>query len=133
MAALHYLMKPVDEGKLFTVLNRATEKLIQNERCLNLTLSGDMIRIPLHEITYLNICRNYVTVHARREYTVKHTLGELACMLDDRFFRVGRAMIVNLTCVRRVTKTDVYLWDGHVLPLPRGAYDALNRAIIMHT
>ena len=37
------------------------------------------------------------------------------------------------TYISRVTKTDVYLSDGTVLPLPRGAYEPLNRAIISHT
>ena len=133
VSALHYLMKPVNEQKLYAVLDRACEKLIQNERCLNLTLSGEMVRIPLHEVKYLNVHQNYVTVHAKGEYTVKRTLGEFEKLLDDRFTRVGRAMIVNLTYISRVTKTDVYLSDGTVLPLPRGAYEPLNRAIIAHT
>ena len=133
VAALHYLMKPVNEQKLYAVLDRACEKLIQNERCLNLTLSGEMVRIPLHEVKYLDVHQNYVTVHAKGEYTVKRTLGEFEKLLDDRFTRVGRAMIVNLTYISRVTKTDVYLSDGTVLPLPRGAYEPLNRAIISHT
>lgn len=42
VAALHYLMKPVNEQKLYAVLDRACEKFIQNERCLNLTLSGEI-------------------------------------------------------------------------------------------
>lgn len=133
VAALHYLMKPVSEQKLFSVLDRACEKLAQNERCLNLTLSGEMVRIPLHEVRYLDVHQNYVTVHAKKEYTVKRALGEFEKMLDDRFSRVGRAMIVNLTYISRVTKTDVYLSDGTMLPLPRGAYEPLNRAIIAHT
>ena len=133
VSALHYLMKPVNEQKLYAVLDRACEKLIQNERCLNLTLSGEMVRIPLHEVKYLDVHQNYVTVHAKGEYTVKRTLGEFEKLLDDRFTRVGRAMIVNLTYISRVTKTDVYLSDGTVLPLPRGAYEPLNRAIISHT
>lgn len=133
VAALHYLMKPVNEQKLYAVLDRACEKLIQNERCLNLILSGEMVRIPLLEVKYLDVHQNYVTVHAKGEYTVKRTLGEFEKLLDDRFTRVGRAMIVNLTYISRVTKTDVYLSDGTVLPLPRGAYEPLNRAIISHT
>ena len=133
VAALHYLMKPIDEQKLYAVLNRACEKLSQNERCLNLTLSGEMVRIPLLEIRYLDVHQNYVTVHARGDYIVKRTLGEFEKMLDSRFSRVGRAMIVNLTYISRVTKSDVYLADGTILPLPRGAYESLNRAIISNT
>ena len=133
VAALHYLMKPVSQQKLFTVLDRAAEKIKQNEKCLNLPLSGEMVRVPLHEIKYLDVHQNYVTVHGKADYTVKRTLGEFEDLLDARFTRVGRAMIVNLTYIRRVTKTDVYLSDGTVLPLPRGAYEPLNRAIITHT
>lgn len=133
VAALHYLMKPVSGPKLFSVLDRAVEKLVQNERCLNLAMPGEMVRIPLHEIRYLDVRQNYVTVHGKREYTVKRTLGEFEALLDERFSRVGRGMIVNLTFISRVTRTEVYLKDGTALPLPRGAYEPLNRAIIDHT
>lgn len=133
VAALHYLMKPVSQQKLFSVLDRAAEKIKQNEKCLNLPLSGEMVRVPLHEIKYLDVHQNYVTVHGKADYTVKRTLGEFEDLLDTRFTRIGRAMIVNLTYISRVTKTDVYLSDGTVLPLPRGAYEPLNRAIITHT
>lgn len=133
VAALHYLMKPVDRAKLVSVLNRALEKRKQEERCLNLELSGEMVRIPFYELRYLQVHQNYVTLYAKKEYTVKRTLGEFEALLDDRFFRAGRAMILNLRCIQRVTKTEVRLSDGTVLPLPRGVYEALNRAIIAHT
>lgn len=133
VAALHYLMKPVSKEKLMTVLDRALEKRKQEERCLNLTSAGEMVRIPLYEIRYLDVSANYVTVHAKADHTVKRTLGDFEKELDDRFCRVGRSMILNLKYVRRVTKTEVHLSDGTVLPLPRGAYEPLNRAIIQHT
>ena len=133
VAALHYLMKPLQPEKLFSVLDRALKQQKQNERCLNLKLSGEMVRIPFYEIRYLDVLKNYVTVHAKQNYTLKHTLGEFEKELDDRFFRAGRAMILNLNHIRRVTKTEVHLSDGSVLPLPRGSYEPLNRAIIEHT
>ena len=133
VAALHYLMKPVNREKLLAVLDRALEKRKQEERCLNLELSGEMVRLPFYEIRYLDVRQNYVTVHAKTDYTVKRTLGDFEKELDDRFCRVGRAMILNLKYIQRVTKTEVRLSDGTVLPLPRGAYEPLNRAIISHT
>ncbi len=131
--ALHYLMKPVSQEKLFSVLDRALEKLKQNERCLNLELYGEMVRIAFYEIRYLNVHQNYVTIHAKKDYTVKRPLGEFEKELDNRFFRVGRAMILNLKYIQRVTKAEVFLSEGTVLPLPRGAYEPLNRAIISYT
>ena len=73
-----------------------------------------------------------MTVHARADYTVKRTLSEMEAELDRRFFRIGRATIVNLDLVQRVTKAEVRLSDGTALSLPRGAYELLNRAIIAH-
>lgn len=130
VAALHYLMKPVKEGKLFSVLNRAVTKLLKNERTLNLEISSEMIRIPFYQIRYLDVQKNYVTIHANEDYTIKKTLNELASTLDDRFHRAGRSAIVNLSYINRVTKTEIILSDGTKIPLPRGAYESINRAII---
>ena len=133
VAALHYLVKPVSREKLFAVLDRAWEKHRRNARCLNLELSGELVRLPLYEVRYLDVHQNYVTVHARQDYTVKRTLGEFEAQLDEGFLRVGRGMILNLKQIRRVTKKEVVLADGTALPLPRGAYEPLNRAIIERT
>lgn len=128
--ALHYLMKPVQEQKLFQVLDRAVGKLRKNERMLTLELGGEMVRLPIHQIRYAQVQGNYVTIHGKADYTVRMTLGELESQLDDRFFRVGRSAVVNLSCITRVTKTDIYLSGGGTVPLPRGGYEKVNRAII---
>lgn len=130
VAALHYLMKPVKEEKLFEVLDRAFDKLAKNEKVLHLELSGEMVRVPVYQIRYLDVQANYVTIHAKEDYTIKKTLSQLAAELDERFYKVGRSAVVNLTYINRVTKTDIYLKDGSQIPLPRGAYEGVNRAII---
>ena len=128
--ALHYLLKPISEEKFFSVLDRAVEKLKRNERILILDLGDESVRIPLYEIQYLEVQRNYVTVHGKNEYTIKSSLSELEKELDNMFFRVGRSFIVNLRYVRRITKTDVFLSNGSSIPLPRGLYKTINRAMI---
>lgn len=133
VAALHYLMKPINLDKLFEVLDRAVEKLKENERFLTLEHAGESVRIPFRDIRYLEVRQNYVTVAAKQLYTVKKTLRELEAMLDERFFRIGRSLLVNLLYIQRITKTDVYLFDGTELPLPRGMYEPLNRAVISIT
>ena len=132
VSALHYLTKPVNEDKLFQVLTRAVGRLRRNEPLLTLELPGETVRLPLSKIRYLDVLHNYVTVHAGREYTVKRPLGELEQELDSRFFRVGRSYILNLACIQRVTRTEAELTSGERIPLPRGQYEKLNRAIIDH-
>jgi DNA-binding LytR/AlgR family response regulator len=128
--ALHYLLKPVSREKLFTVLERAAERLKRNERALMLNCIGETARVPLYEISYLEVRQNYVTVHAKAEYTVKKPLSEIEKELDDGFFRIGRSYIVNLRFISRITKTEAQLRNGSAVPLPRGLYEALNRAMI---
>jgi len=130
VAALHYLMKPVKEEKLLSVLDRAAEKLSRNEKVLNFEIGGEMVRVPIYQIRYADVSGNYVTIHALTDVTVKMTLGELEKQLDERFYRVGRSAIINLTHISRVTKTEIKLSDGTAISLPRGAYDGVNRAII---
>lgn len=130
VSALHYLVKPVNEEKFHQVLTRAVGRLARNEAFLTLELPGETVRVPLPEIRYLDVRQNYVTVHAKRDYTLKRPLAELEAQLDRRFYRIGRSCIVNLACIRRVTRTEAELAGGERLPLPRGQYEKLNRAII---
>jgi len=128
--ALHYLLKPVTEEKLIMILNRALKKLAGNERAVYINHSSGNIRIPMYEIRYLEVRHNYVTVIANEGYTVKKTLAEMEKELDENFFRTGRSYIINLKFIRKVTKTEVHLKEGTVIPLSRGLYDKLNRAMI---
>ena len=128
--ALHYLMKPLQEEKLFTVLDRAVTKLIKNERVLNIISQGEMLRLPISQINYAEVNSNYITIHSQQTITLKMTLSELEKKLDSHFFRAGRSALVNLKRISRVTKKEIYLQDGSIIPLPRGAYEKVNRAII---
>ena len=130
VSALHYLLKPLKQEKLFEVLDRAVSRICRNEKTVSVEVSGEMVLIPLHEIRYIDVQRNNITIHAKQEYTVRETLSRIEQQLDESFFRLGRSAIVNLNRISRVTKTDVFLKDGDRLILPRGQYEPLNRAII---
>lgn len=77
-----------------------------------------MLRIPVYEIRYLEVFRNYVTVHAKREYTVKRTLSEFEQELGSGFHRIGRAVIVNLKFVAHVTKPRFSFRTEPCFPFP---------------
>ena len=111
-------------------ISEGYEVITKNERVLHFEAGGEMVRVPIYQIRYADVLGNYVTVHARTDVTVKMTLGELEKQLDECFYRVGRSALVNLTQISRVTKTEIRLSDGTAIPLPRGAYEGVNRAII---
>ena len=130
--ALHYLIKPVAQEKLGAVLDRAVERLKTRENVLLLSLPDGVVRLPLYEIRYLEVRKNYVTLHAVEESSVKRSLSELTKELDESFYRIHRSYIVNLRFVKRITRTEVTLKDGAALPLSRKLYDGLNQALIKY-
>ncbi|MFI3325908.1 MAG: LytTR family DNA-binding domain-containing protein [Clostridia bacterium] len=130
VSALHYLMKPLNENKLFETLDRAVEKISKNEKTLLVETKDQTAKIPLYQIKYIDVQQNYITIHGAENYVIKKTLGSIEKELDDRFFRAGRSCIVNLNYINRVTKTDIILSNSEKIPLPKGMYDKINRAII---
>lgn len=128
--ALHYLLKPVDTQKLFTVLDRALQRLDACARGLLVDSDEGLCRLELAQIRWLEVQGNYVTIHAGRDYTLKKPLKELEPQLDSSFFRAGRSFLVNLRFVKKVTHTQVTLTDGSTVPLSRGRYDDIHRAMI---
>lgn len=130
--ALHYLMKPVTEIKLTEVLNRALERIKTRERELMLSLPDGIVKLPLYDIRYIEVSKNYVSVHTGETFRVKKTLNELETELDDGFFRVHRSYIVGLRFIKKITKTEVILKDGTVVPLSRKMYNDLNQAMIRY-
>lgn len=130
--ALHYLLKPVDEQKLFAVLDRALERLDARGRSLLVDGDEGLYRLPLAEIRWLEVQGNYVTIHAGRDYTLRKPLKELEPLLDESFFRTGRSFLVNLHFVKQVTHTQVILTDASTVPLSRRRYDDIHRAMIAY-
>lgn len=128
--ALHYLMKPVTGEKLGEVLNRAMERIKTREREMVLALPDGIVRVPLYEIRYIEVLKNYVTIHAAEDYSMKKTLNELKKILDGSFFQIHRSYIVGLRCIKKVTRTEVILKDDTILPLSRKLYNDLNQALI---
>ena len=126
--ALHYLLKPVSQEKIDSVLERAVERLKTADAMFLVECGGEVLRLPLKEIRFIESNRNYNIIHADNDYEMRGTLSELEEKLDEAFVRVGRSCLVNLHYVRRIGKTELILNTGENLPVPRGSYKKLNEA-----
>ena len=131
VSALHYLMKPVGREKLFQVLNRAAAALDKQMHTVLLPVGKESVCLPADTILFAESQGHYMIIRTRdAEYKCRMTAAELLALLGERFARCHRSVIVGLRHVARVTKTAVFLTDGTELPLGRGMYDELNRALI---
>lgn len=131
VAALHYLLKPVNPEKLSTVLNRACKNLKISEAVFALENEREVQMIPLRMISYLEAKGHYVTLHTDSgTFEKKISLADMLAKLDGRFYRCQRSFAVNLYRIRKVSRTEVELNDGEHLPLSRGLYDDIHHKII---
>ncbi|MBQ8496542.1 MAG: response regulator transcription factor [Clostridia bacterium] len=131
VAALHYLMKPLKEEKLMSVLDRAVRLISDREKNILLNVGGIVLKLPLDKIMYIEAQQNYIVIYTEKdEYRVKRTLSSIEKELDNGFFRTGRSYIVGLRYVASISKTEIKLDNGTVIPLGRGLFDAANKAFI---
>lgn len=133
VSALHYLIKPVDAAKLNPVLDRAVGNLAYRERSVLVATSDGDIKVSLADIQYIEAENVYVIVHTvHGNYRMRMALGKFAAQLDETFFKVHRSFVVGLKYIKKVTRTDITMANGDMVPISRGMYDAVHAALIKY-
>jgi len=131
VSALHYLVKPLDESKLFSVLDKALANLGKPAETFFIKTGGEKARIPLADILYAESFGHMTEIATLNgKFTARISAGELESAAGASFFRCHRSYLINLRHVRRVGKTELALCDGTVIPVSRRLYHALNVAFV---
>lgn len=133
VSALHYLIKPVDADKLFPVLDRAVKHLTERERAILISTAEGEFKVPLSNILYLEAQKAYVVIHTvTSDYRMRVALTRFTEQLDGTFFKVHRSYVVSLKYIEKITRTEVSMANGDVVPISRGMYDAVHAALIKY-
>ena len=133
VAALHYLMKPVKQDKLFAVLDRAIAVMQKTERVILLPVGGEMLRLPISQVQYVEAFSHTVAIITGTDtIQVKMPISEVEKLLGEGFIRCHRSYLVGLKHIARLSKTEVILDSGKALPLSRGAAATVHKAFISY-
>lgn len=133
VSALHYLIKPADEGKLCAVLDKAADHLAYRQRSVLLSTSEGDIKVPLADILYVEAQNVYVIVHtAHGNYRTRMSLAKFSEQLDETFFRVHRSFVAGLKYIRKIMRTEITMINGETIPISRGLYDNIHAALIKY-
>jgi len=153
IAAVDYLLKPVERARFNLALDRALEAIatqvdpsaaalaavrrhVVAARPLTRFLvrrANRMLLVPADSVRWLEAARNYVRLHVGGSgLLVRGTLSDLERRLDpERFVRIHRSAILNLDVVERFEPAShgdwrVILHDGETLRLSRRYRDRLE-------
>ncbi len=133
VSALHYLIKPVDAGKLCPVLDKAVDNLAYRQRSVLLATADGDIKVSLVDILYIEAQNVYVVVHTvHGNYRTRMALGKFCGQLDETFFKAHRSFVVGLKYVRKITRTDITMLNGDTVPISRGMYDEIHAALVKY-
>lgn len=133
VSALHYLMKPVKQKKLFAVMDRAVVAMHKAESALLLSVNGETLRLPIGTVQYVEAFAHTVSIVTSTEtIQVKIPISEMEKMLGEHFVRCHRSYLVGLKYISRISKTDVVLDTGKTLPLSRNAVPIVHKAFISY-
>lgn len=125
--AVHYLLKPIVTGELFSALDRCLERLAvcPEKPSLTLKTTEGAESILIENILYIESMRQYQKIIQRsHSSTVRETLSGLYGLLreDGAFIMPHRAFIVNMRHIHRLTTAEILMKNGDKIPLPRGEY-----------
>ena len=134
VSALHYLVKPIKENKLFETLDKAYKNLMQAKKFLIVNSERKDCRILFDNILYIEAFKHYVTIVTVNgsEYEVRRNISDIENDLDNSFFKCQRSYIVMIKHIQHISKTEVLLDNGKTISLSRNIYKDLYKAFIKY-
>ena len=135
--ATHYLLKPYTQQNFFAAMDKAMQSISAHaEESIVLKIGGEYQNVTVSHILYCESADNYQRLWMKdgSELLVRMTASELYDMLHGFgcFHRCGRAYILNLDHVKKVTVNAAVLKTGKQLPLPHSAVAPLRTAFFDH-
>ena len=135
VGAFQYLLKPVDEEKFAQVFTRAAAQIgtarEKSGRVLTLQSANISKSVPLDSICYIESSNHKVELHLKDGvFACYAKIGELELELQDRFFRIHKGYLVNLSYVDGYSKTEVTLTNGERLLLSKYKYQDFVKAYL---
>ena len=137
VGAFYYLLKPVTEQGLCSVLRRAVEVLEETDsRAFDVRTAGSIYRIPCRKVLYMESNAHKLTIHMAggEEVTLYGKLDEMEERLKEerRFIRIHKSVLVNAQHIFHYQSGEVVLDDGMELRVSRNLALAAKERYLMY-
>lgn len=137
--AMHYLIKPLKEEKVYECLKKAASKK-KTEKYIIVHTEEDILKLNVEAVNYAEARGHRCVVVMDKRYKsientveVRESLSEMEMLLKEYdFIKCHRSYICRIGSLYRIEKTDVYFDDGSSIPVSRRMYDNVNKAFIKY-
>jgi DNA-binding LytR/AlgR family response regulator len=108
--AVGYLYKPIEEEKLFLLLQKALGKLERPSKSIILDINKVQMKIELNAIVYACANDHFINIYTKTDqYQIRQTLGNfLKDIGQEEFVQVNRSIIVSKAYIQNIQYTPPY-------------------------
>ena len=132
--ACDYLLKPVTEAQLFTLLDRLREKDESAEEHICIQNGRSVYRIPFAQLSHVEVNQKRLYFHMAdgQLRQIPGTMAEYEQELLSRpeFIKIHRSYIVNLRQISILSPEGCIMFSGKNLPVSRLLYNQVHRQYI---
>ncbi len=127
--AMRYLVKPVDEKRLFDVLDDFFH-IYTTLKTITVRVDRVEESIYVNDIIWLESDNHNCIIHtAERDYVTRSTFAQLAEKLPAAdFFKPVRYAMISFRAITAIPSDKLVLSDGTVIPLPKDSRASVKRA-----
>ena len=128
VGASAYIMKPVDEKKLLSALNRVYENCKKQQKSILIKTEEGYVRVLTEDILYIESFGHDTNIHTLKDTYVSHVgITQYREHLDDNLYCMPhRSYLVNVRGISKLGKKEITMEDGMVIPIARGKQNEVN-------
>ncbi|MGL5541591.1 MAG: LytR/AlgR family response regulator transcription factor [Erysipelotrichaceae bacterium] len=132
--AFHYLLKPIDQDKLFQVLGECLKNVEKEVEGLIVTAAGRTENIPHNTIEFLESSGHKVIVHTTYgDFTVYEKLDAMQERLNNEtFIRVKQSYLVNMQYIQSIEGNKITLKSGAITTIRHSNIKQIKKTYIKY-
>ena len=134
--AFNYLLKPVDDGKLSRVLDDFLKTVQTPKHTFTARTDEGFMQIIISDVDYLEAQNKQVLFHMSYGSIIAvHEQFSICAEIfspENGFCRCHRSYIVNLSCVKQFSKSEITTFHHATIPISRNSYVAFKEIYFQH-
>ena len=112
--AFYFIVKPLEQNKFVKVVNKAIEKYKLLHQYYIIKNKGEVLKIPVNEILYVEIYRKHLIFHTSTgKYETIGKISEALKFLSPYgFCQIHQGYLVNMNHIKAFDKYDIIIDNG---------------------
>lgn len=132
--AFYYVLKPILEARLISILDKALSNISKQRRNILLKTKIGVSKIYLDDIEYLEIIGRTIYYHLRNG-TITECMGVISQLEGDlliyrQFIKTHRSFIANMDFIDTISAYEIKSLSGARIPISRANYQKVKKEYI---